>query len=68
MVLVRKFVVALVATAVVSACAVSETRPNHDPGILIDAGITGNPEIAEATLAIERSRVHVKAEPARGAA
>jgi hypothetical protein len=64
----RKFVVAFAAAVVVSACAVSEIRPDHDPGVLIDAGITGNPEIAGMGTAIEQTRLRIGAEPYRGAA
>jgi uncharacterized membrane-anchored protein len=64
----RKFVAAFVAAAVVSACAVSEHRSNHGPEVLIDAGITGNPEIAGAETAIDGARVRLEAGAARGAA
>jgi hypothetical protein len=53
MVALRKFVVVFAAAVVGSACAVSQTRSDHVPEILIDAGITGNPEIAGMGTAIE---------------
>jgi len=43
---VGKFFVSFSAAALVSACAVSETRPRLAPIGLIDAGITGNPNVA----------------------
>jgi len=44
----RVFVVVLGAAAALSACAVLEFRPVPAQSRLIDAGITGNPNVAHA--------------------
>jgi hypothetical protein len=63
----RKCVVVLVAAAIVSACAVSDPRPSDASGVLIDAGITGNPEIAGAGTTIEQARSRLVADAGRAA-